>query len=86
VLSLFNVAFLFCVFYHRLMLRLSEQICSIELNSGYSFVLLLDFGKVKIKCCKCALWELGDNQEVVGLFSKFLWKLRLFRAVSGDGP
>jgi hypothetical protein len=22
----------------------------------------------------------------VGLFSKFLWKLRLFRAVSGGGP
>jgi hypothetical protein len=27
-----------------------------------------------------------DIQEVGGLFSKFLWKLRLCRAVSGGGP
>jgi hypothetical protein len=32
------------------------------------------------------LWELGDIQEVVGLSSKFLWRPRLVRAVSGGGP
>ncbi|KAH0819857.1 hypothetical protein GEV33_002934 [Tenebrio molitor] len=32
------------------------------------------------------LWELGDIQEVVGLSSKFLWRPRLVRAVSGDRP
>jgi hypothetical protein len=94
MLSLFNVAFCFayfiivscCALFCWIFSSFNVTLCSIELNSGYSFVLLLDFGKVKVKCCKCALWELGDNQEVVGLFSKFLWKLRLFRAVSGDGP
>jgi hypothetical protein len=35
-------------------LIVNVTLCSIELNSGYSFVLLLDFGKVKVKCCKCA--------------------------------
>jgi hypothetical protein len=53
---------LFCLFYHCFMLPfvlldfliVNVTLCSIELNSGYFFVLLLDFGKVKVKCCKCA--------------------------------
>jgi hypothetical protein len=74
MLSLFNVAFCFayfiivscCALFCWIFSSFNVTLCSIELNSGYSFVLLLDFGKVKVKCCKCALWKLGDNQEVVG--------------------
>jgi hypothetical protein len=50
ILSLFHVAPLFCWIFSSF----NVTLCSIELNSGYSFVLLLDFGKVKVKCCKCA--------------------------------
>jgi hypothetical protein len=62
MLSLFNVAFVLFI-YHCLMLRFvcwifssfNVTLCSIELNSVFFFfVLLLDFGKVKVKCCKCA--------------------------------
>jgi hypothetical protein len=50
MLSLFNVAFVL------LILSLFDvALCLLELNSVFFyFVLLLDFGKVKVKCCKCA--------------------------------
>jgi hypothetical protein len=48
ILSLFNIALCFAEFPHRLMLRF------VRLNSVFFFVLLLDFRKVKVKCCKCA--------------------------------
>jgi hypothetical protein len=50
MLSLFNVAFVLLIFS-----SFNVTLCSIELNSFFfPFVLLLDFGKVKVKCCKCA--------------------------------
>jgi hypothetical protein len=49
-------------------LIVNVTLCSIELNSGFFFVLLLDFGKVKVKCCKCApmgaRWQSGGRGVV----------------------
>jgi hypothetical protein len=44
-------AFYFIVIYIS---SFNVTLCSIEFKSVFFFVLLLDLGKVKVKCCKCA--------------------------------